>query len=429
MKDRLTTLLGALLALLAVAVLLFPSANPEGSAASRPTTMDRGRYGLAGLQRWLSDAGVPVQSLRHRYTSLATDAELSETGNLLVLSLPQKLPAREKEVAELYDWLVKGNSVLVLSAVSDTPPWSLNSESDTTTDLISALGFHFDTPPSEDTPQRKPAVQRDAVGFTELIQSLKRQPRPLVPACRHALLDGVTTVEAHTFPRLEKDRRLESGGDRRLSLPLLWTHPEAAPAFWELRVGEGRAWVSRYPDLFGNVTLGLGDNAQLMVNLIRAALSAQGTVIFDDMHQGLSTLYDPSAFFGDARLHHTLWFVLGFWLLYVMGHSNRLAPLRKRRVPQRAVDLVRAMAGLFARRLPGHIVAGRLFTHFFNKIRTRHGLPTNGEPVWWVLEQSPRIDPAGLDSLKGLYEATAAQRKLDLVDLTNLLQKTRKELA
>ena len=119
MKDRLVTLAGALLALLTVGVLLFPSTGGPNAESSSPTTADRGHYGLAGLKRWLSEENIPSVSFRKRYDSLLGDPALSDTGNLLILSLPQKLPARERELNDLYNWLAAGNSVLVLSAMSD----------------------------------------------------------------------------------------------------------------------------------------------------------------------------------------------------------------------------------------------------------------------------------------------------------------------
>ncbi len=428
-KDRLVTLSGALLALLAVGVLLVPSPDGQDAESSVPTTTDRGRYGLAGLKRWLSEENVPTLSWRRRYDVLIGDPELSDTGNLLILSLPQKLAARERELGALYDWLAAGNSVLILAALNDDPPWSVSRDWDAGHGLLSQLGFNVDTTDEEDGPDRAPAHESSARSLSELIRSLDRKPKTLAPACRHPLLDDVAGVETHHFPALERKWYLESKSGPRLSLPLLWTRQDAVPALWETRAGEGRAWISSYPDLFGNVTLGLADNAQLMVNLVRAALGSQGTVIFDDMHQGLSTLYDPDAFFSDPRLHHTVWFVLGFWLLYIMGRSNRLAPLRIRPIPRRAVELVQAMAGLFARRLPENTVGLQLFSHFFNRVRTRHGLPTNGKPVWPVLEQSPRLDAATVGRLSRLHEAAASRRKLDLVELTNLLNRTREELA
>ncbi|MGH8581752.1 MAG: hypothetical protein ACREWG_02990, partial [Gammaproteobacteria bacterium] len=68
MSDRLLNALGAMLALLVLVVLLFPGPGPRSGNDSRPTSADRGRYGLLGLKRWLEQAGVPVRSLRQRYT-------------------------------------------------------------------------------------------------------------------------------------------------------------------------------------------------------------------------------------------------------------------------------------------------------------------------------------------------------------------------
>ena len=42
-------------------------------------------------------------------------------------------------------------------------------------------------------------------------------------------------------------------------------------------------------------------------------------MIIDDAHQGLVSFYDPDKFFGDSRLHRTLLWLLGLWLVFVLG--------------------------------------------------------------------------------------------------------------
>jgi hypothetical protein len=210
-------------------------------------------------------------------------------------------------------------------------------------------------------------------------------------------------------------------------LPLLG-EAENGAAFWEARVGRGRMWVSRYSDLFANVGLGEADNARFMANLVGVALGANGRVIFDDMHQGATDLYDAKAFFSDPRFVNTMIFMVGFWLLYLIGRSRRLAPAREAASRYYAADLARAMAGFFVRRLSAVTVQRHLFIFFFNDIRSRYGLPANGQPVWSMLSGMSRVSAVDINGLRMHYDSAAAARKPDLVALARLMQRTRESL-
>jgi hypothetical protein len=186
-------------------------------------------------------------------------------------------------------------------------------------------------------------------------------------------------------------------------------------------------WVSRYSDLFANGQLAKADNGRLLANIVSSSLGRNGRVIFDDMHQGATDLYDAKAFFGDPRFISTLIFMVGFWLLYLIGRSSRLAPAREAVSSYYAADLARAMAGFFVRRLGAVTVERQLFVFFFNDIRSRFGLPTNGQPVWSILSGMSRVSADDINQLRMRYERTAA-RKPDLVSLARLMQRTRESL-
>ena len=212
----------------------------------------------------------------------------------------------------------------------------------------------------------------------------------------------------------------------RTSLVLLEDSLTESPAFWQVRIGEGIGWISGYADLFSNAALGDGDNARLLANIVAGSLGPDGRVIFDDMHQGLTEVYDPNAFFGDARLHATLWFIVGFWLLYVVGRSNRIAPLAQRPELPRAVDFVHAVGGLFARRLTGREVAMGLLRHFFVELR---GVRAGADDVdWELLARNPRVPRSQVDELRILHSGLAQGRTPDLVRLNNLINSIRKHL-
>ena len=102
-------------------------------------------------------------------------------------------------------------------------------------------------------------------------------------------------------------------------LELASNRDSGAPALWLLPYGDGQIVVSAYGSIFTNKVLGESDNARLLANIVRSSLGEKGRVIIDDAHQGLVSFYDPDKFFGDSRLHRTLLWLLGLWLLFVLG--------------------------------------------------------------------------------------------------------------
>ena len=67
-------------------------------------------------------------------------------------------------------------------------------------------------------------------------------------------------------------------------------------AAWEIPVLNGRIIFMASGTLLSNRALGSADNRRFVANLVRWHVAPGGAVIFDDMHQGLSILYDPDAF-------------------------------------------------------------------------------------------------------------------------------------
>src|SRR6185436_7452427 len=107
------SLISALAAVYLVFVLLVPR-EPPSAPESMPTTVDRGSRGMHGLNAWIESSGLRAKSLRERYDRLPEDAGLPARGNLLILTLPQAVPARQRETDALKDWVERGNAALVL---------------------------------------------------------------------------------------------------------------------------------------------------------------------------------------------------------------------------------------------------------------------------------------------------------------------------
>ena len=432
MKDRLLTIAGGLLAFALVVILLVPVQRDESARISRPLSTDRGRAGLQGLQRWLTQGGVKTDVLRRRYAALSSNFELSPRGNLLIVSLPQRLSSRFDEREALRSWLARGNHALVLIAAGDAPRWMVTSDG-ASSHFLEALDFELamgrDEQDDEHEAEERGEQEEESISplRADLETWLAGEPVELLPRFRHPLTRDVVSVSARSVERLDRGWTLTGADDGRVVLPLL-EKAENGAAFWEARIGSGRLWVSRYSNLFSNVGLGEADNARFVANLIASALGPNGRVIFDDMHQGVTDIYDAKAFFSDPRFVSTMMFMVGFWLLYLVGRSRRLAPAKATVSRYYAADLARAMAGFFARRLSAVTAERQLFTFFFNDIRARYGLPTNGQPVWSMLSGMSRVSADDVSGLRAHYERAAAGRKANLVALARLMRRTRDSL-
>ena len=432
MKDRLITIGGGLLAFALVVILLVPVGRDDSEAISRPLSTDRGRAGLEGLRLWIERGGVKAEAWKLPYTTLASGFELSPRGNLLIVSLPQHSVPSSEEREALRTWIAQGNSALVLIAAGDWPPWRFASVASSSDRFLEGFGFELtrsrdDAVESQEGKKKSEKSKTGRPRKSELEAWLRGELVKLYPRFPHPLTRDVKSISARAHPSMYADWRFTSPEGGRIVLPLL-RDADHDSAFWEARIGTGRLWVSRYSDLFANAGLGAADNARFMANLIDAAVGKNGRVIFDDMHQGSTDLYDARAFFSDPRFINSILFIIAFWLLYLIGRSRRLAPAREAVSGYYAADLVRAIAGFFARRLSATELQRQLFVFFFNDIRARYGLPTNGLPVWSMLSGMSQVRADDIKGLRMHYERASTGKKPNLVACARLMQRTRESL-
>lgn len=426
MKDRFVTLLGALAALYIVIAIFINPQLGDSTERSRPGSNDRGVNGLQVLYTWLGQSGVPVARLQRRYEHLSKIKDLPRRGNLLIVPLPQVTPARKRDITRLQRWVRRGNNVLFLSASSDA---ILNKAQYGAGgyNMLSRFGFRLRFKSRSDDEKKKNG--EDKKSLEEVSEDLNKEiDTELVPIGNMPVTRGVRSIRGKLSKLSPADYTLVTDSGYRASLALLTDRQTRTPAFWEVRYRRSRIWISRFGYLFSNAQLGEADNARLIANIVSASLGKNGKVIFDDMYQGQTELYDEKAFYADSRLHNTLWFIFAFWVLYVVGHSNRIAPMQASRKPARVADFVEAMANLFARRLTPVASARLLFSHFFDWVRLRYGLPTNGKPVWQLLETTERLDQQDIAELKKNYTDIENNRKVSLTRLVNRMQKIRSAL-
>lgn len=420
MKERVITLGAGMLAIWLVFILLVPKPDLLEAKLSWPLSTDTGKQGLLGLYRWLRQADIPVMSLRSRYHRLADDDRLTDSGNLLIISLPQRIPAREYERRALRDWLNNGNSLLILAAIGDQPDWSQQSQIEDINSIPGVFDVSF-APVAEQ-------ILEDEDPMENKEMDSEPEERILLPNSNHPLLSGISTISVSYLDVLDKQWTLDNDCKCLVIQKLLRSDKNDTTEFWSLQLGAGHVWISRYADLFGNVSLGKGDNARLLANLVSMSLGDGGAVIFDDMHMGLSNLYNPDTFYRDPRLRNTIGFIVLFWLLYILGFSNRFGPIREHKKQRRMADFVRATGGLFARRVNKNEIARRLIGHFHNEVRSMLSLPTTGKPVWEVLEQRPKVNVRALSRLREIQKHAETGAKTDLVQLTHIIHHLRKTI-
>jgi hypothetical protein len=442
MRERLVSLLLALAALVTFYSLwMRPSSSFDPDAdVARPTTAERLGNGYAGLFEWLAQTHVRARSLRERYTELP-DLDIAPRGNLLVLTLPAVEVFRHEEYGALDRWVRKGNTLMIVAALVDQPGWGARRASGAVAEIESLTGLEFEDAESraqrlDDTPlservranDEKESRQESGEETEESVENSEDDALEtpegieLTTTGPHALLADVTTLHLDTD---------YSAGEWSLRIPYdsfvltLARTGDGEGALFEQRLGDGYILLSSGGSLFTNRALGEADNARLFANIVRARMSPDGTVLFDDLRQGLSANYNPARFYRDPRLYKTLFILVGLWLVWVVGSTRLRAPVLVEHDPSEA-DLVRHAGGLIARTVPPHHVALRLYDGFFARVsRAVRGStgavdPERGE-LWQWLENHAAILPQELDQLKTWYAAARAEGKVPLVPLQNLL--------
>ena len=422
MRDRLVTLLGALLALAVVYALFFQ--RPGERPVTKPLSTEAGRNGYLALWSWLDREHVRVVSLRTRYSTLRDDASLGKNGNVLIVTMPFRTPLRQSEIVPLQSWLLAGNTVLLLAALDDSPEWLQRADQlGFRADLTALTGLRFTTP-------REQAAVANGGGPRRAATAAAAAPAPIAArtelelkrAGTHPLLEGVETLHAYSDDPSEIWSLRPDPSS--LVLRLATESSSGNDALWERPYGDGDIIVAASGSLLANRNIGQGDARELVRNVLRYRLGEGGAVIFDDMHQGLSSLYDAAALLRDARLRYTIWFVLAAWLVYVLGTSNRLAPPRAPRSVPKQGDFVAAAGGFMARRLDRNEAGRLLLDEWLDEVRRARGLP-RGTPLWPEIESTPTLARSVYEELHSYDRTLASGAAVDLVRLHNTLLKAR----
>ncbi len=437
MKERLITLACALGALLLFLTLFVHVGEAQRPDVTLPTSVERGDNGLAAARAWLAGEQVPTRAVRTRFDDALGAAELTLSGNLLIVSLPVATPFGSGELRSLDEWLQAGNTLLVLAALADRPDWAAGRISlDTELADLTGLGRETERAGARAAPPaRRRAGESGDLGAA-MAAAYRRLAEPqrstLVPNRAHAYLEGVAAAVALSdYPRRALASRAwtPSLPHDGFMLCLARERESGAGALWVRPHGGGTLIVSGFGSLFSNRALGLADNARLLANIVGASLAPGGTVLFDDEHQGLSDAYDPEKFYRDPRLYATLAVLVALWLTWVLGGTRLRLPVSRTAAPREA-QLVRATGVFLARALSAPAAAQRMFEHFFRRLRL-HAPRAAGPagPPWRLLEHNPRIARADLEQLREWYAAAHSAGRVPLARLHNLMIRIERQLA
>jgi Domain of unknown function (DUF4350) len=463
MKDWLVTLVLALAAFVAFYTLVVQP-GPEPPKVLRPLTTEPGPNGYMGLVQWLRAQNLEPVVWRDRFNKLERSS-IPPQGNLLLSTAPFVYPPRNSEFAALQRWIEAGNTLLLVASLADSPQWAPPSAQSVAVEAIqnmtglklspqydrvatreSAEALANDTmaaaeeaPAAEsedaEVPDAADAPSGNAQGRDEARRSLQRrlldqmmQPTDeativeLVPEQAHPLLEGVSRVEA--IARFANHAWTLTPATTPLVLELASSPQLQLPALWLARVGRGQVIISGLGSVFTNGQLGKADNARLLANVVHWSLQGEGRILLDDAHQGSVEYYDPQAFFGDSRLHATLWWVMALWLVFVLG-PQRLRMANPGWRPADLTTFVRAIGGFTARVLQPAATARQMFSLFFAEVHRRTGLPPQSEPPWQWLQAHAGADAADLSRLRQLYDQVQRDRRVNLQQLHNLLLRVR----
>ncbi|HEX2494391.1 MAG TPA: DUF4350 domain-containing protein, partial [Steroidobacter sp.] len=203
MKDRLLTFALAAAAFALFYVLLAPKRPPPQERVTRPTTTEKGPNGYYALEQWLRRAGFSVMSLRERFVRLdAMDG--AGQGNLLITTVPYVHPLRHSETQPLRAWVARGNTLLVLAGLSDTPEWSKVQDPGFMTSIEAMTGLTFiqdfakvaENGEASEPAREKAPTEGSAAEAENALRNDEPRRYELRPNGAHPLLKGVNLVSA-----------------------------------------------------------------------------------------------------------------------------------------------------------------------------------------------------------------------------------------
>ena len=415
MKERLITLGLAVGALILCYALFLPKPPPE-HLLTRPLSDDPGAAGYQAAWRWLNAVHVPVVSLRGRFDQLSTQKDLRPAGNVLISTMPHKLPVRPDEAASLDSWIERGNTLVIAAALDDTPAWALEGDTRLVRDVGRLARLNLETVAAKAQDQKSPAMPQTLKSALKTLTASR--VLAIEPRGAHPLMNGVHALQVSSD--LPASRWIAKPMDASGVLQIAQAVDGGNGAIWIKPQKKGQVIVLGVAGLFSNQDLATADNAALLANVIGWTVQPGSAVIFDDSHQGAVDYYDAKAFYKDPRLHRTLWWLVLLWFVFVLGIQRfRASPAEKQ--PADVTAFVGTSGDFFASVLTPATAGARLLANFFNSIHRRLGTREDGSPGWDWLRAQAAVSRNEVGELQDLQTRIHSGRRFDLPRLQNLL--------
>ncbi len=416
MKERLVTLGLAIAALFLCYALFLPKPPPENLAQARPLSTDASDAGYQAAWRWLKAEHIPVVALRDRFDRFLTNRAQRPTGNVLLTTLPHKLPVRPEEGWRLDEWIERGNTVVIAAALDDTPMWALEGDARLVNDVGRLTRLKLEATakgkPDDKGPSTSQTLKSALKALTES-RSLSLEPRG-----SHPLMNGVHALRLSSD--LPAARWHATPVDSSGVLQIARLVAGGYAAIWVRRQDKGQVILLGVAGLFSNRDLGSADNAKFLANIIGWSLEPGGAVIFDDAHQGAVDYYDAKAFYKDPRLHRTLGWLVFLWFVFVLG-IQRFRGRPRDRLAADVTAFVDSSGDFFASTLTPAMAGARLLSNFFNSIHRRLGTREDDSAVWEWLALQTAVSRGDVARLRELQARIQSGRRFDLPGLQNLL--------
>jgi hypothetical protein len=372
MRDRLSRARDPLALLLMFVVFLFAvyhfkQAGNEALPPTAPSTLNAAPPGAKALFLLLRRYGYRVDRLEAGWRSLTPN-------DGLVIVIEPLMAAREPSSAEvkaLRDWVERGGTVYYSVT---TPPRPL----DPSDPLGGDLAIHS-TAPADEAKTDTLSVKADA---SPILQDVHRITVNCPVRLQPAVGAGYTTLTAD---------------------------PSGA-VIVQKSIGRGHLIVAADLNLTNNAAILEEDNAQLMVNIVAAAVGSSGrNVLFDEYHHGAGFDGNEGQNGGGLLantplpLRLTLLHLAGLAGLIIyngnrrFGAARRLAPS-----PQRAnTDYIRSMARLYRRSRSADIALMTLATAFRRNLARHLELPPDApdEQIIALVQSRYAADAGSLGTL------------------------------
>jgi hypothetical protein len=233
--------------------------------------------------------------------------------------------------------------------------------------------------PTSDEEQTEEPFEEEEISFEEMVEGITAE-NEFFPSISHEMFDGVEQFEVNEviwpYELLvdhEDALELKLAGDpiddnvftRYLSSAEL---PEGLILFSASGVLSNR-YITR------------PGHQRWLQNYLNLYVAESGSILFDDFHQGLASVYDAGAFFSDARFWYSVLAMFVVWFLYMVFYASRFGPIALPTPGIDSAEFPHRVGNLLARHLDPRELNLNLLQAFENHYCRLVGLPLSARSM------------------------------------------------